>query len=99
MPWAVALSWPACHLRVGSSKALLGNPEVNLGIIPGYGATQRLPQLVGRGRSLDIMLTARMIEATEALDWGLLNRVVAQVKQLKPLKKSLKKLVPRGRQQ
>lgn len=65
----------ACHLRIGSEKACLGNPEVNLGILPGYGATQRLPQLVGRGRSLDIMMTARMINAHEALEWGLLNRV------------------------
>ena len=65
----------ACHLRVGSEKARMGNPEVNLGIIPGYGATQRLPQLVGRGRSLDIMMTARMIDANEALEWGLLNRI------------------------
>jgi len=65
----------ACHLRVGSEKVKMGNPEVNLGIIPGYGATQRLPQLVGRGRSLDIMMTARMIGAKEALEWGLLNRL------------------------
>ena len=65
----------ACHMRVGSEKTRLGNPEVNLGILPGYGATQRLPQLVGRGRSLDIMLTTRMIEAKEALSWGLLDRI------------------------
>lgn len=86
----------ACHLRVGSSKARLGSPEINLGIIPGYGATQRLPQLVGRGRSLDIMLTARMIEATEALDWGLLNRLVAPGETVEAAQKNIKEISSKG---
>jgi enoyl-CoA hydratase len=66
----------ACHLRVASAKAKFGQPEVNLGITPGYGGTQRLPRLVGKGRALDIILTGRMVDAEEALRIGLVNRVV-----------------------
>ena len=61
----------ACTLRVGSERATFGLPEVKLGLIPGAGGTQRLPRLVGRGRALDIMLTGRQVEATEALSIGL----------------------------
>ena len=86
----------ACHMRIGSEKARLGNPEVNLGIIPGYGATQRLPQLVGKGRSLEIMLTARMINATEALDWGILNKVVAPGKTVSEAKELLELIGSKG---
>lgn len=66
----------ACHLRVASEKAKFGQPEVKLGITPGYGGTQRLPRLVGKGRALDIILTSRMVDAAEALQIGLVNRVV-----------------------
>ena len=86
----------ACHMRIGSEKTRLGNPEVNLGIIPGYGATQRLPQLVGKGRSLEIMLTARMINASEALDWGLLNKVVAPGKTVSESKEILQLIGSKG---
>jgi enoyl-CoA hydratase len=65
----------ACTLRVGSATARLGLPEPKLGLIPGAGGTQRLPRLVGRGRALDIMLTAREVAADEALAIGLLDRV------------------------
>jgi enoyl-CoA hydratase len=68
----------ACHLRIASENAKFGQPEINLGIIPGYGGTQRLSRLVGRGRALDLLLTGRMIPATEALQWGLVNAVVPQ---------------------
>ncbi len=68
----------ACHIRVASSNAKLGLPEVSLGIIPGYGGTQRLTQLVGRGKALEMILTGDMITADEALKWGLVNHVVAQ---------------------
>jgi enoyl-CoA hydratase len=67
----------SCHIRVGSSNARLGLPEVSLGVIPGYGGTQRLAQLVGKGKALEIMLSADMIAADEALRIGLLNHVVA----------------------
>jgi enoyl-CoA hydratase len=66
----------ACHLRIGSTKARLGQPEVNLGVIPGWGGTQRLPRLVGMGRALEILLSGEPIGAEEALRIGLLNRVV-----------------------
>ncbi|MEM8566675.1 MAG: enoyl-CoA hydratase-related protein [Bacteroidota bacterium] len=66
----------ACHLRLASSHAKFGQPEVNLGIIPGYGGTQRLTQLVGRGKALELMMTGDMISATEALTLGLVNHVV-----------------------
>jgi len=66
----------ACHLRVASEKAVLGLPEVTLGVIPGYGGTQRLPRLIGRGRALDMILTGRMVKADEALRLGLVDRVV-----------------------
>lgn len=66
----------ACHIRVGSSQAKLGLPEVSLGLIPGYGGTQRLAQLAGRGRALEMILTGDMITAAEALEYGILNHVV-----------------------
>lgn len=65
----------ACHIRIASSRAKFGLPEVRLGIIPGYGGTIRLPRLVGRGRALELMLTGDMIDADEALRIGLVNRV------------------------
>ena len=65
----------ACTLRVAGARARLGLPEVKLGLIPGAGGTQRLPQLVGRGRALDIMLTARQVAADEALAIGLVDRL------------------------
>jgi enoyl-CoA hydratase len=66
----------ACHMRVASETARLGLPEVGLGIIPGYGGTQRLARLVGKGRAIEIVLTGRQIEMEEALLMGLVNRVV-----------------------
>jgi len=69
----------ACHLRIASSNAVFGQPEVKLGLIPGYGGTQRLPRLVGRGRALDILLTGRNVSADEAERIGLVNRVVEPV--------------------
>src|SRR3712207_2181278 len=67
----------ACHVRVASEQAKFGQPEVKLGIGPGYGGTQRLPRLVGRGRALQLLLTGEMIDAAEAYRIGLVNRVVA----------------------
>ena len=63
----------ACHIRVASENSKMGLPEVSLGVIPGYGGTQRLPQLVGKGRALDMILTAKMIDTDEALAYGLIN--------------------------
>ncbi|MCW2759485.1 MAG: enoyl-CoA hydratase, partial [Nocardioidaceae bacterium] len=66
----------ACTMRVSGPRGSFGLPEVKLGLIPGAGGTQRLPRLVGRGRALDIMLTARQVPAEEALAIGLVDRVV-----------------------
>jgi enoyl-CoA hydratase len=65
----------ACHFRLCSPTARFGQPEVNLGLIPGYGGTQRLTQLVGKGKALELMLTGRMVEAPEALQLGLVNYI------------------------
>ena len=72
----------ACHFRLCVPTAKFGQPEVNLGLIPGYGGTQRLVQLVGRGRAIEIMLTGRMVEATEAHTMGLVNYIVAEPNEL-----------------
>jgi enoyl-CoA hydratase len=66
----------ACHLRVVSSKARFGLPEVSLGLIPGHGGTQRLARIIGTGRALEMVLTGRMVDAEEAKAWGLANAVV-----------------------
>lgn len=63
-------------LRIASTKAQLGQPEVKLGVIPGYGGTQRLARLIGKGRALDLCLTGRFINAETALNWGLVSEVV-----------------------
>ena len=65
----------ACHIRLASSTARMGLPEVGLGVIPGYGGTQRLPRLVGNGRALQMIATAKMIDALTAERWGLVNSV------------------------
>jgi enoyl-CoA hydratase len=67
----------ACHVRLASDAAKFGQPEVKLGICPGYGGTQRLPRLVGAGRALQLLMTGEIIDAAEALRIGLVNRVVA----------------------
>ncbi len=66
----------ACHVRVASENARFGQPEVKLGLIPGFGGTQRLARLVGKGRAMEFILTGRMVEATEAERIGLVNKVV-----------------------
>ena len=68
----------SCHFRIASTNAKMGLPEVTLGVIPGYGGTQRLPQLVGKGRAMEMIMTAGMITADEAKQYGLVNHVVPQ---------------------
>ena len=72
----------ACHFRLCTTNARFGQPEVNLGLIPGYGGTQRLTQLVGRGRAIEIMLSGRMVDATEAHTMGLVNYIVVETNEL-----------------
>lgn len=66
----------ACHIRIASETSKLGLPETSLGLIPGYGGTQRLTQLVGKGKAFEMILSADMISATEGLSWGLVNQAV-----------------------
>ncbi len=78
----------AAHFRIASDNAKMGLPEVSLGVIPGYGGTQRLAQLVGKGRAMELILTANMLTADEAKDCGLVNHVVSQ-EELLPLAEKL----------
>lgn len=68
----------SCHMRVASENARMGLPEVSLGVIPGYGGTQRLPRLIGKGRAMELIATAQMIKAQQAGEYGLVNHVVSQ---------------------
>ncbi|WP_396162435.1 enoyl-CoA hydratase/isomerase family protein [Flavobacterium sp.] len=68
----------ACHFRIASTNAKMGLPEVTLGVIPGYGGTQRLAQLIGKGRAMELIMTAGMIDAATAHQYGLVNHVVTQ---------------------
>ena len=68
----------ACHIRLASTNAKMGLPEVSLGVIPGYGGTQRLANLVGKGKAMEMVCTAGMISAEEALKWGLVNHICEQ---------------------
>lgn len=72
----------ACHIRVASDNAKMGLPEASLGVIPGYGGTQRLPQLIGKGRAMEMIMTAGMITADEAYRTGLVNHVIPQTELL-----------------
>lgn len=86
----------ACHIRIASDDARFGQPEVNLGIIPGYGATQRLTQLVGRGKALELMMTGDMISAQEASNIGLVNHVVAKEDLMNFAAKMMSKILRKG---
>jgi enoyl-CoA hydratase len=68
----------SCHFRIAANNAKFGQPEVNLGLIPGYGGTQRLVQLIGKGRAMELLMSAGMIDANTALQYGLVNYVVPQ---------------------
>lgn len=86
----------ACHIRLASDTAKFGQPEVNLGIGPGYGGTVRLPRLVGRGRALELLLSAQVIDATEAFRIGLVNRVYPQDQLLAEADKLLRTILAKG---
>lgn len=86
----------ACHVRVASETARIGTPEVKLGIMCGYGGTQRLPRLVGEGRALEILLTGEMVDAQEALRIGLVNRVFPAESLLAEAEGLLRKMLANG---
>jgi enoyl-CoA hydratase len=83
----------SCHFRLASDNAKLGLPEVTLGVIPGYGGTQRLAQLVGKGRAMEMIMTAKMIPAEEACNYGLVNQVTTQEELLGACQKIALKIV------
>lgn len=83
----------SCHVRVASDNARVGLPETSLGVIPGYGGTQRLAQLAGKGKALELVLTAGMIKAEEALTWGIVNHVVPQKELLATCQKMAGKMM------
>lgn len=86
----------ACHLRLASPNARFGQPEVNLGIIPGYGGTQRLIQYIGKGKAMELLLTADMIDAEEAHRLGLVNHVVPQDELLARAEELIRKIATKG---
>ncbi|MFY9241577.1 MAG: enoyl-CoA hydratase-related protein [Polaribacter sp.] len=85
----------ACHFRIASDNAKMGLPEVSLGVIPGYGGTQRLPQLIGKGKAMELIMTAAMISADEAKTYGLVNYVTTQ-EELLPLAEKLASRIMRN---
>jgi len=86
----------ACHFRIGSENAKFGQPEVNLGLIPGYGGTQRLVHLIGKGRALELLMTGNMIDAPTALQYGLINYMVSQAELLNKAKSILEVIISKA---
>ena len=86
----------ACHIRIASENAKFGQPEVNLGVIPGYGGTQRLARLIGKGRAMEMILTGDPIDAQEALRIGLVNKVVPTSDLMKTAEALAQKILSKG---
>ncbi|WP_312788881.1 enoyl-CoA hydratase-related protein [Sphingobacterium sp.] len=87
----------ACHMRIASENAKMGLPEVSLGLIPGYGGTQRLPALIGKGRAMQMILTGDMVDAQRAYEIGLVNEVVPQDNLISRAEEILQKIFTRSR--
>ena len=83
----------ACHIRIASENAKMGLPEVSLGVIPGYGGTQRLANLVGKGKAIEMIITAGMISSEEAKNWGLVNYLCLQTELLPLAEKIASKII------
>jgi enoyl-CoA hydratase len=86
----------ACHIRVAADSAKFGQPEVALGVIPGFGGTQRLARLIGRGRAAEIVLTGEMVQAEEAFRMGLVNKVVPKAQLMEEARKMAKSILSRS---
>ena len=86
----------ACHIRIASDNAKMGLPEVSLGLIPGYGGTQRLTSLIGKGRALEMILTGDMITAQEAFQFGLINHVTTMDELLAKAEALMNKILSRA---
>jgi enoyl-CoA hydratase len=86
----------SCHFRIASRNSRFGQPEVNLGIIPGYGGTQRLVRLIGRSRGLDLMMTGDMIDAETAEQWGLVNYLVDVGEEINKAREMIEKIAAKA---
>jgi enoyl-CoA hydratase len=86
----------ACHIRIANETAKFGQPEVNLGLVPGYGGSQRLIQLIGKGKAIELLMTADMIGAAEAYRLGLVNHVVSQGTEIEMAEKMIAKISTKG---
>jgi enoyl-CoA hydratase len=86
----------ACHIRIASEKAKFGQPEVKLGTCPGYGGTQRLSRIIGKGRAIQIITTAEMIDAAEAYRIGLVNKVVSAEELISAANEMMKQILANG---
>jgi enoyl-CoA hydratase len=86
----------ACHFRIASENAQFGQPEVNLGLIPGYGGTQRMVQLIGKGRALELLMSGKLIDAATALNYGLVNYIINQEDLLEKTKTVLQAIISKA---
>lgn len=86
----------SCHIRIASTNAKFGQPEVNLGLVPGYGGTQRLIQYIGKGRAMELLLTADIIDADKALEYGLITRICEPEALLAEAKTLIDKISTKG---
>lgn len=86
----------ACHIRIASENAKFGQPEVNLGLVPGYGGTQRLIQYIGKGRAMELLLTADIIDAEKALEYGLVTHIFPSGELISEAKKLIDKISRKG---
>lgn len=86
----------ACHIRICSDNAKFGQPEVNLGLIPGFGGTQRMIQFIGKGRAMELLLTGDMIDSAKALDYGLVTHVTTQEELIPVARKIINKIATKG---
>lgn len=86
----------ACHIRIASSNAKFGQPEVNLGLVPGYGGTQRLIQYIGKGRAMEFLLTANMMNAEKALEYGLITHITEPSDLIEKAKSIINKIATKG---
>ena len=86
----------ACHIRIASENAKFGQPEVNLGLIPGYGGTQRLIQYIGKGRAMELLLTADIIDAEKALEYGLITKICSKESLLEEAYALIRKISSKG---
>ena len=85
-----------CHIRIAAENAMMGLPEVGLGIMPGFGGSQRLPRLIGTSRALELILTGKSISAEEALSWGIVSKVVPEGEALNDAKEMMKEILTKA---